>query len=105
MANRAHPRGLGGGDGLDDIRPRLELLVAERHRVVRALTGAGWKLPDAQANFVFLPLGARTEEIYLDLERRGVVTRPFLGEGLRVTIGSPEENDRFLATMAEVTAA
>lgn len=86
----------------DDIRPRLELLVAERHRVVGALTGAGWKLPDAQANFVFLPLGARTAEVYLDLERRGVVTRPFPGEGLRVTIGSPEENDRFLATLTEV---
>ncbi len=89
----------------DDIRPRLELLVAERHRLVRALTGAGWKLPDAQANFVFLALGPRTEEIYLALERQGVVTRPFPGEGLRVTIGSPEENDRFLATLAEVAAA
>jgi len=84
----------------EEIRPRLELLVAERHRMVRALTGVGWKLPDAQANFVFLPLGPRTEEVYLDLERRGVVTRPFAGEGLRVTVGSPEENDRFLATLA-----
>ena len=30
------------------------------------------------------------------------VPRPFSGEGIRVTIGSPEENDRFLATLAEV---
>lgn len=86
----------------DEIRPRLELLVAERHRMVRALTGTGWKLPDAQANFVFLALGARTEEVYLGLERRGVVARPFAGEGLRVTVGTPEENDRFLATLGEV---
>lgn len=90
---------------VDDIRPRLELLVAERHRLVQALTGAGWKLPDAQANFVFLSLGARTADVYLALERKGVVTRPFAGEGLRVTVGSPEENDRFLATLAEVAVS
>jgi len=89
---------------VDQIQPRLDLLVAERYRVVQALAGAGWNLPDAQANFVFLSLGARTEEVYLHLERRGVVTRPFPGEGLRVTIGSPEENDRFLATLAGVAA-
>jgi histidinol-phosphate/aromatic aminotransferase/cobyric acid decarboxylase-like protein len=32
------------------------------------------------------------------------VVRPFSGEGIRVTIGSPAENDRFLDTLAEVTA-
>ena len=68
------------------------------------LTTAGWKLPPAEANFVYLPTGDRTDEIYLGLERRGVVTRPFTGDGIRITIGSPDENDRFLATLAEVAA-
>jgi histidinol-phosphate aminotransferase len=39
----------------------------------------------------------------LALEQRGVVVRPFSGEGMRVTIGTPEENNRFLATYADVT--
>jgi len=30
------------------------------------------------------------------------VTRPFAGEGLRVTIGSPEENDRLLAALESI---
>ena len=38
------------------------------------------------ANFVYLELGDRTDGIYVELERRGVVTRPFAGEGIRVTI-------------------
>ena len=37
-----------------------------------------------------------------ELEKRGVVTRPFSGEGIRVTIGTPDENDRFLDTLAAV---
>ncbi len=89
-------------EAADEIRPGIELLIGERTRVVNALSGSGWKLPDAQANFVYLPLGERTETMYLDLERQGVVTRPFPGEGIRITIGSPEENDRFLATLAKV---
>ena len=59
-------------------------ILAERSRVAAALTDAGWKLPDTQANFVYLPIGARTDEVYLELERRGVVTRPFSDEGIRV---------------------
>ena len=61
-------------------------------------------MPDAQANFVYLPIGERTDEVYLGLERRGVVTRPFSNEGIRVTISTPEDNDRFLRTLAEVMA-
>jgi len=43
--------------------------------------------------------------VYLGMERLGVVTRPFAGEGIRVTISTPEENDRFLDTLAKVMAA
>ena len=86
----------------DDYEPFLADLRNERTRVIGALTEAGWKLPDTQANFVYIPLGERTEEIYLAIEKQGVVTRPFAGEGIRVTIGTAEENDRFLATLADV---
>ncbi len=87
-------------DAEGEIRARVEGILAERARVVAVLQADGWVLPDAQANFVYLPLGARTDDVYLGMERRGVVTRPFSGEGIRVTIGSPAENDRFLATLA-----
>ena len=91
-------------DSLDQIQPRIESLLAERTRVVEALSDAGHTLPDAQANFVFLPLGDRTEAVCVELERRGVVTRPFPGIGIRVTIGTPEENDRFIGALAEAVA-
>ena len=89
-------------DSIDLIQSRVEGIVAERARVVASLTADGWRLPDAQANFVYLPLGSRTDAVALDLEKRGVVVRPFGNEGIRVTIGTVEQNDRFLATLAEV---
>ena len=48
--------------------------------------------------------GERTDAIYLELEKRGVVTRPFSNEGIRVTIGSAEQNTRFLTTLADVAS-
>ena len=84
----------------DEIGERVALIVGERLRVVAALRASGREVPDAQANFVFLPLGDRTEAVYQALEKQGVVTRPFAGDGLRVTIGTPAQNDRFLAALA-----
>ncbi len=92
-------------DTVDELEPRLAELRAERGRVGAALAAAGWSLPDAQANFVWLPTGDATDTLYLGLETRGVVTRPFTGEGIRVTIGTPAENDRFLAALAEAVEA
>ena len=86
----------------DEYEPLLQNIRDERARVVAALTDQGWQLPDAQANFVYLATGDRTTELYTEIEKRGVVTRPFAGEGIRVTIGTPEENDRFLRTLNDV---
>lgn len=91
-------------DSLDQIQPKIDLVLAERQRVVDALVADGHDLPDAQANFVYIPLGDATEGVAVGLEQRGVVVRPFPGVGIRVTIGTPEENDRFLVTLTEATA-
>lgn len=86
----------------DEIARRVGTILAERARVEVELAAAGWTFPDHQGNFVWLGVGERTDTIGLELERRGVVVRPFSGEGLRVTIGTPAENDRFLTALTEV---
>jgi histidinol-phosphate aminotransferase len=86
----------------DEIRDRVRFLRAERERVAAALRSAGHTFPDPHANFVWLPIGERTDEVALGLEQRGVVVRAFSREGIRVTIGTETENDRFLATLAAV---
>ena len=72
--------------------------------MVAALRAAGHEVPESQTNFVWLPLGAKTDDTHLALERQGVVTRPFSSEGIRVTIGPPDENDRFLTALSRAPA-
>ena len=90
------------GDGAAaEARANIDAITSERGRVVAALAADGWDIPDAQANFVWIDLGERTDDVCISLERRGVVVRPFSGVGIRVTIGTPAQNDRFLAALAE----
>ncbi|HTW19668.1 MAG TPA: histidinol-phosphate transaminase [Mycobacteriales bacterium] len=80
-----------------EVERRAAMTVAERERVAELLVAAGYDVPPSQANFVWLPVGDDAAAIAAHCEAGGVIVRPFAGEGLRVTIGTPDENDRFLA--------
>lgn len=84
------------------IAGQVRTILAERARVEVELAADGWELPNHQTNFVYLTLGDRTDDVTFELERRGVVVRPFSGEGIRVTIGTPSQNDRFLTALRDV---
>jgi len=85
----------------DEMARRAALVVGERERVETALrkyfpTELAL-LPESQSNFVWLPLGERSIAFAAACESAGVIVRPFAGDGVRVTVGTPEENDAFLA--------
>ncbi len=84
---------------------RVAALVAERTRVADALREQGWPVPDSQANFVWLRLGADTARFAAACEEAGVTVRPFAGEGVRITVAEPEANDVVLATAAAFRAS
>ena len=76
-------------------------MVAERTRVRDALLGMGYEVPESQANFVWLPLGERAAGFNEHCRERLVITRCFAGDGVRISVGDPEENDRLLAAAQE----
>jgi histidinol-phosphate aminotransferase len=90
-------------DAEAEVVRRCAVVTSERERVTEALRKLVPDVPDSQANFVWLPLGDRSAAFGAACEQRGVIVRPFAGHGVRVTIGTPEENDVFLA--AAETAA
>jgi histidinol-phosphate aminotransferase len=83
-------------DAADELLARTDAVVAERSRVSAGLREAGFALPPSQANFVWLPLGPRTQDFVARAADARIVVRPFAPEGVRVTIGAPEENDALL---------
>jgi histidinol-phosphate aminotransferase len=92
-------------DAAGEVERRCALVVAERRRVAGELRALVPQVPESQANFVWLPLGASAAAFAEACAGRGVIVRPFAGAGVRVTIGTPAENDVFLGVAKEVVAA
>jgi len=84
-------------EAADELLARTDAVVAERTRVSDTLRGAGFTVPPSQANFVWLPLGMRTLDFVEHAADARIVVRPYGTDGVRITIGAPEENDALLA--------
>ncbi|GAA0986366.1 histidinol-phosphate transaminase [Nocardiopsis tropica] len=80
----------------DELLARTEGVFAERVRVRDTLREAGYDVPHTQSNFVWLPLGDDAARFTADAAEAGILVRGFVGEGVRVTVTIPEENDAFL---------
>ena len=87
----------------DAVMERVSHLVAERERVTARLRELGYDFPSTYANFVWLPLGERTGEFVQLMAEHALSVRAFGTEGVRVSIGEVEANDRFLS-LCEVFA-
>jgi histidinol-phosphate aminotransferase len=89
-----------------DMERRVSVLVEERGRVSAALADLGVDVVPSGANFVlFRSVGHDAHHVWKRLVDAGVLIRDCSGwshlDGcLRVTIGLPAENDRFLAAIA-----
>jgi histidinol-phosphate aminotransferase len=90
-----------------EMNERVERLVAERERMTASLDGIDrvTAFPSG-ANFVLFKVHGDGHALWHELVQRGVLVRdcsgwPRLEDCLRVTVGTPEENDMFLAALRE----
>ena len=81
----------------DAVMERVSHLVSERERVTTRLRELGYDFPSTYANFVWLSLGECTGEFVQLMAEHALSVRAFGTEGVRVSIGEVEANDRFLS--------
>lgn len=90
-----------------EMKSRVHRLIAERERVERELRSTnGVTCVPSGANFVLFRVHGNGHALWSELVARGVLVRDFsrwprLTDCLRVTIGTPEENDAFLGALRE----
>jgi histidinol-phosphate aminotransferase len=97
-------------DHLDALNDQAARLRAERDRVAAALRGiAGVEAFPSAANFVLARV-ADADAVYAGMKARGVLIKnvsrmhPLLAGGLRLSIGTPAENDACLTALREALA-
>jgi histidinol-phosphate aminotransferase len=95
----------------DEVTRRVERAVAGRLQLEEGLRELGLRVADSQANFVWthLPEDAEEAAVVRGLAERGVLVRAGAALGrenaLRVTCGTFEENDRFIAALGDALNA
>ncbi|WP_026549448.1 histidinol-phosphate transaminase [Arthrobacter sp. Br18] len=83
-----------------EVSQRVQGIVEERTRVVDGLQRLGWRIPESEGNFVWLALGSHAQDFAELAGQQGLSVRAFGQEGIRVSIGEPEANTRFLELCA-----
>jgi len=95
---------------LSELRPvfeeQIRAVVAERRRLATGLGGlAGITVYPSEANFLFLAVDGDADALASALLEEGIAIRSFHGMGgamlghVRVTVGTPAENDALLSAM------
>lgn len=100
---------LGGEAALADVKYLAETrrkILATRERLAREVRKLGYEVPESQANFVWCEGGPPAAEVYEALKARNILVRlmryPGRPDGLRVTVGTDEQIDRFLEALGQI---
>jgi histidinol-phosphate aminotransferase len=94
----------------DEVTARVERTIVARMDVEAGLQDLGIQPAASQANFAWFDLPDDVEEaaIVAGLADRGILVRAGAALGragaLRVTYGTPQQNDRFLAALGDLLA-
>ncbi len=99
LAQRAAVAALEDDEHVAESRAMNE---AEMARLSKELTGLGLSVLPSEANFLYFDAQRDGAELFQALLRRGVIVRHLGGRMLRVTVGLPEENTRFLEVLRGV---
>lgn len=91
-------------DAEDELLERVRAIAERRDRLADALRDAGWRVPVAQGNFVWLPGGAETLMLADAFDQGGLIVRPFAGDGIRISVGEEESVEKVLRIAASVVS-
>jgi histidinol-phosphate aminotransferase len=88
------------------VRRSVELNRKEKPRLAEALVARGFTVLPSLTNFVTFDTGRSGREVFQKLLARGVIVRPLdpygMASFLRVSVGTPPENDAFLSALDAV---
>ncbi|MDN3497187.1 histidinol-phosphate transaminase [Planococcus sp. APC 4015] len=99
---QAEEAALASLDAEDELLERVRAIAARRDALADALREAGWAVPQAQGNFVWLPAGDDTMAFAEAFDAAGLIVRPFAGDGIRISVGEHESVDKVLRIAASV---
>jgi len=84
------------------LRKSIQVNNEGKQYLYSALTEMGIKYVPSETNFIYIPLTTDASILYNAMLKEGVIIRPVGPKEIRVTIGLPEENQRFIEVFKKV---
>ncbi|MBB2750527.1 UNVERIFIED_ORG: histidinol-phosphate aminotransferase [Rhizobium aethiopicum] len=95
---------------LDDqawMREAIAKVADERNRMAREAVTLGYFAPGSMTNFLYLDVKGDSGAAFDHFLSRGIIVKPWMepeyATFIRVTVGLPPENDRFLSALSELS--
>jgi histidinol-phosphate aminotransferase len=89
-------------DAEEALLERVRTIAERRDRLAAELRSTGWRVPEAQGNFVWLPAGEQSLAVAEAFDAAGLIVRPFAGDGLRISVGEEDSVEKVLRIAASV---
>ena len=90
----------------DYLKTTRSKILSTRRRLGEAVRSLGYHVPESQSNFVWCTGGPPASGVYHALKDRKILVRlmryPGLPDGLRITVGTDDEIDRFLEAFGPI---
>jgi histidinol-phosphate aminotransferase len=88
----------------EELFERVARIALRRDRLRAELIEQGWAIPEAQANFVWLPTGEQTAvaaDAFFDAD---IAVRAFSPDGIRISVGEEESVEKLLKVSQEIVS-
>ena len=87
-------------------KQNMRKLIASRTGLSRELKKLGFSVPESAANFIFARWKSNAQFLYAELKKRKILVRyfsnPVLADGLRISIGTEDENKALVGAIKEI---
>ncbi len=86
----------------DFIKKIYEVNLEGKNYLYEEFKKLGFEFPESETNHIYVNVERDAQEIFIELQKRGVIIRPMGGTWIRVSIGTMEENKIFIEKLKEV---
>lgn len=86
----------------DFLKKTYEMNVEGKKYIYEEFDKLNLKYAPSETNHIFVNVERSANEIFVELQKRGVIIRPMAGDWIRVSIGTMDENRLFIEKLKEV---
>ncbi|KPU26525.1 histidinol-phosphate aminotransferase [Caloranaerobacter sp. TR13] len=86
----------------DFIKKSYELNKQGKEYLYKEFENLGLEYAPSETNHIFVNVKRDTNEVFIELQKKGMIIRPIKDTWVRITIGTPEQNELLIKLLKEV---